>query len=535
MKNRINMRFRCNAAALLALLVTASVSTGATVSLSSLLREMKDFDAVARWPKPEFTSRQCSSYDRAELAPDKPGWFANNDFSQYIRTEQNAGHDERVMMDADGPGCIVRFWLTTTQNKSGVLRVYLDGESEPALSFAAFDLLCGDLNLPSALLQPHPGYSPTANGGSTLMLPIPYAKHCKLTWQETGEGPRYYQIQYRTYALGTLVKTFTREDLAAAHGLIAQVSKNLRMPAASSANKELSSSNAISPGRSVSLNLRSGPAAIRQLELQIVPEPSADLERTLRSTILQIHFDNEETVWCPVSDFFGSGVGVNALQSWYRTVQGDGKMICRWVMPYAKSAQVTIINLGEHPVRAVLRAKTGAWRWDDRSMLFHTAWHYEAGLTTPPARDWNFIRIAGRGVYVGDTLSLFNPVATWYGEGDEKIRVDAESLPSFLGTGTEDYYDFSFAPRGLMQTPFANQVRVDQSMTQGNNVLTRTRNLDGIPFSKSLDFDIELISWQPTKLVYAATTYWYAFPGASSNLKAQPEAASRPLPSLANP
>lgn len=60
----------------------------------------------------------------------------------------------------------------------------------------------------------------------------------------------------------------------------------------------------------------------------------------------------------------------------------------------------------------------------------------------------------------GDTLALFNPVTTWYGEGDEKIWVDGESFRSSLGTGMEDYYDFSFAPRGLMQTPFANQVRV---------------------------------------------------------------------------
>lgn len=108
----------------------------------------------------------------------------------------------------------------------------------------------------------------------------------------------------------------------------------------------------------------------------------------------------------------------------------------------------------------------------------------------------------------------------WYGEGDEKIRLDDETLPSFLGTGT----------RGQRQTPFANQIRVDESMTQGNNVLTRTRNLDGIPFLKSFDFDMELISWRPTKLIYAATTYWYAFPGASSNLKPQPSEASLFLP-----
>jgi hypothetical protein len=529
------MRLRHNLAALLALLVTISMARGGVVTLDSLLHEMSDFAAVVRWPQPEFTSRQCSSYDRAEVAPDKPGWFANNDFSQYLRTEENAGRKEQVMMDADGPGCIVRFWLTTTKNKSGVLRIYLDGQIEPLLVFRAFDLLAGDLNLAAPLLQPHPGYGPSDNGGNTLMLPIPYAKHCKVTWQEAGEGPRYYQIQYRTYASGTPVKTFTRETFEAARPLLAQVQKNLSEAREFLSGKSVAREETIPAGKSTSLKLPRGPAAMRQLELRVLANTAADLERTLRSTIVQMQFDDQETVWCPASDFFGSGVGVNALQSWYRTVRPDGSMICRWVMPYAKTARVTISNLSQSAVKISLRAVTSPWDWDDRSMLFHAAWHYEAGLATPPARDWNFIRIAGRGVYVGDTLALFNPVATWYGEGDEKIRVDGESPPSFLGTGTEDYYDFSFAPRGLMQTPFANQVRVDQSMTQGHNVLTRTRNLDGIPFSESLDFDFELISWQPTKLVYAATIYWYAFPGASSNLKPQPDAASRPLPSLANP
>ena len=60
-------------------------------------------------------------------------------------------------------------------------------------------------------------------------------------------------------------------------------------------------------------------------------------------------------------------------------------------------------------------------------------------------------------------------------------------------------------------------VRVGQPMTQGHNVLTRTRNLDGIPFSKSLDFNFELISWQPTTLTFAMTSYWYAFAGATTS------------------
>jgi hypothetical protein len=281
------------------------------------------------------------------------------------------------------------------------------------------------------------------------------------------------------------------------------------------------------------VNLPAGPAAVRRLELHVDCGNAAALERSLRSVILQMNFDGEETVWCPASDFFGSGVGINPLQSWYRTVNADGTMICRWVMPYAKSARITIANLGDHAVTASLRANTGSWTWDERSLHFHSTWHYEANLKTPPPRDWNSVHLNGRGLYVGDTLALFNPVPTWYGEGDEKIWVDDETFPSFLGTGTEDYYDFSFAPQGLMQTPFANQVRVDQPMTQGHNVLTRTRNLDGIPFSKSLDFNFELISWKPTTLIYAMTTYWYAFPGARANVAPQPDAATLPVPTLA--
>ncbi|HSY42883.1 MAG TPA: glycoside hydrolase family 172 protein, partial [Candidatus Acidoferrum sp.] len=503
----------------------------AEITLDSLLREMTDYNTVARWPSPSFTLHQCSSYDRTKVAPDKPGWFSNHDFSQYIREENYDRHTEQVMMDADGPGCIVRFWLTTIQNKKGILRIYLDNQAEPAISFPSYDLLSSDLNLRGPLDQPHPGYSPSDNGGNTLMLPIPYAKHCKVTWEEAGEGPRYYQINYRTYVPGTKVKTFTREAFDKTRPLIEQTEKKLLSPPDDSKGKESQTQGTIAAGISETLDLPPGPAAVRQLELQV---GSTNLEQTLRSLILKMDFDGEQTVWCPVTDFFGSGVGINSLQSWYRTVNADGSMVCRWSMPYAKSARVSLLNLGNQPISFSLKAYSGHWKWDKRSMHFHSVWHYDADLTTPPARDWNAIHITGHGTYIGDTLALFNYVPTWYGEGDEKIWIDGESFPSLLGTGMEDYYDFSFAPRGLMQTPFANQVRVDQPMTQGNNVLTRTRNLDGIPFEKSLDFNFELIAWQPTRLNYAMTTYWYALPGTSSNIHPQPDAATRVVPTLAD-
>ena len=129
-------------------------------------------------------------------------------------------------------------------------------------------------------------------------------------------------------------------------------------------------------------------------------------------------------------------------------------------------------------------------------------------------------------------MAIFNSVATWYGEGDEKIWVDGESFPSHVGTGTEDYYGYSYAPKGVIQTPFNNHVRIDEPMTQGWNVMSRTRHLDGIPFRRSLQFDMELIPWKRTILTYAATTYWYAFPGATSNIHFQPKEAALAVPRL---
>ena len=71
-------------------LLTATYAP-AEVTLASLLAELTDYASVACWPQSECTCRQASSDDRATIAPDLPGWFANNDQNQFIRTEQTAG------------------------------------------------------------------------------------------------------------------------------------------------------------------------------------------------------------------------------------------------------------------------------------------------------------------------------------------------------------------------------------------------------------------------------------------------------------
>jgi hypothetical protein len=506
----------------------------APTTLRGLIAEMIDPDALARWPEPAFVSRQASSYDRRRTAPGDASWFANDDHSQFVRVAQVDGRTERVMMDVDGPGAIVRFWLTGHDVRKGRLRIYLDGATTPTIEFKAYDLLANDLAVDSPWIQAHPEHS-----GSTMYLPIPYARHCTVSWWEdpgpTAMGPRYYQIGYRTYSAGTRVESFTRAGLEAVRGDLAHAGHLLLDPPAAATGTPAELRQTIAPGAEAGLDLPAGPAAVRRLELRLEAGDGADLERALRTSVVRMRCDDEDTVWCPAGDFSGSGVGLNTLASWYRQVSADGPMTCRWTMPYRERARVAIANLGARPVTAVLRATTGPWRWDARSLHFRSCWHQQADIVAPPFIDWNLVGISGRGIYVGDTLAVFNPVATWYGEGDEKIRVDGEAFPSHLGTGTEDYYNYSYAPRGVFQTPFANQPRAGQPLTQGHNTCTRTRHLDGIPFTRSLVFDFEVMPWKSTALTYAATTYWYASPGAVANVAPAPGEALRPIPHLPSP
>ena len=46
--------------------------------------------------------------------------MANNDRSFFLRSEQIDGRHESVMLDAQGPGCVVRFWVTSGNPKGNI-------------------------------------------------------------------------------------------------------------------------------------------------------------------------------------------------------------------------------------------------------------------------------------------------------------------------------------------------------------------------------------------------------------------------------
>jgi hypothetical protein len=514
-----------------------------TITLESLLKEMTDREVIARFPDPAYTCKQFSSYDRRSTTPDDPKtWFANGDVNNYLRTEEVKGadgktHKEWVMADMDGPGAVVRIW---SANPAGTLRIYLDNAETPVIEAPMDALLGGKWKVGAPLSQ-------ECSKGWNLYLPIPYAKHCKITSDKDGF---YYHVNYRTYEAGARVESLSAAKLADVSAW-EPASKRLveprPIPPQAFASQTASGKNGLQPGATDELMYLYGDAmgpapSISPLgELHgAVDQVSFYLERPateqdLRSIVVTAEFDGEDTIWVPLTDFFGLGVASGAeFQDWYRCTS-KAAFRCNWIMPFRRSAHLRVTNLGANPVYIAGAASVGQWQWDSRSMHFHANWHYEFPIHAYGARgtkDWNYIEAQGKGVYVGDTLAVMNPVKEWWGEGDEKIYVDGEKFPSHFGTGTEDYYGYAWCWPVAFQHPFHAQPRVDGNGKDnwGHTTVTRVRSLDAIPFTKSLKFDMEIWHWRECDEAYAATTYWYALPGATSNIKPDPESAAKPIP-----
>jgi hypothetical protein len=414
-----------------------------------------------------------------------------------------------------------------TQGPEGTLRIYLDGAAKPVLQKNADELLSGASFV-------GPPLAAVRCTGRSFFMPIPYARHCKITLESAAAATAVYDIEYRTYQTDTPVRSFNAEELLAAKPTLERVQKQLMMPGESLAANirgTPAQRENLAPAASMEINLE-GPAAIRQLAIKIAGVNVADMPSALRTTVLSIDCDDEPTVWCPIGDFFGSGIGLNPFQSWTTQVDKTGLMTCRWVMPFARSCRIQVHNLGPQPIDVTLGPIfTSAWTWDAASMHFHANWRQQYPIHTVArdgTADWHTIEMTGRGVYVGDTLAMHNGARASWGEGDEKVYVDGETFPSHFGTGTADYYGISFAERStFFDAPFHAQPRADGTAKPGFVTLIRHRGLDAIPFSKSLKFDFEIWHWAATDIAYAVTSYWYATPGATSNCPPAPEEAQR--------
>ncbi|MBL7112718.1 MAG: DUF2961 domain-containing protein [Bacteroidales bacterium] len=506
-----------------------------TVSFVSLLSEMTNREAISKFP--QYVLKQVSSYDRTQTGPEDPDtWFNNTDHGYSIRKEVVKDRTEYVIMEENGPGCISRWWTPLEYTyKDRIVRIYLDGNTQPVIEENYYDFITGksfvkepfafnssdekDSTFQLGMPVGHPKQM-----GADLYLPIPFSKSCKVTLDDY---PFYYVINYRSYEPQVTVESFSMDVFNAAEKMLAKTAKLLLYP--EDHDFTIKKDQIINTGEQVAVILPPGENAVRSIQLKVDPDLPKE---ALRSTVIKIVFDDLETVWCPVSEFFGGGVYIRSVNNWNNKVSADGNMQCNWFMPYKESASIEIENYGSLQVDVVLSVSATSCHWDDQFLYFHANWHEEAPINTSSPIDWNYIEIEGKGIYAGDVLTVHSFTKGWWGEGDEKIYIDGEQFPSHLGTGLEDYYGFAWGMAHQFSSPFISIPLRDargKGDWRGYTTISRMRLLDGIPFQKSLKVDVE--AWlHDSSVSYAVATFWYGSQDAICNRINEEDAIRRDLP-----
>lgn len=473
-------------------------TSDAEVRFSDLLESMHDPD---RFLEPSavdsFRSLQQSSQEPGGDDPTSTEWWNNSDKGFFRRMITRGGREEAVMMEAEGPGAIVRIW---SANPVGNIRIYLDDMDTPAIEADMAALLGGEV---APYGEPF-GY--VASRGYNLYFPLPFAERAMVTADAgftpmpgvEAEGLLYYHVGYRLYGSGAQVEPFSEALLAESAAAIDAAGAALETPE----NGGMPTPLILTDGVATTIEAPSGGGVIRALRI----EPAANDAETLRSAVMHIAFDGVETIRAPLGDLFGSGVGLNAHRSVATEVVG-GALWLR--LPMAFEGQATFTLDG---VDASGTAYLAPYPFSSETRHLHAGWRAYPRITAA-RQDLRWVELTGSGVYVGNVATYGNPVDVWWGEGDERIYVDGDAIgaPSFPGTGTEDYYGYAFIDPAVFTRPFHGQVRSGAPGADGIISLYRFHYLDAIPYEANFRFDMELWHWNPwVEASNESVHFWYA-------------------------
>lgn len=517
-------------AVFVALVATCVLPAGAqAVTLETLLAEMTDLRRLATGPA-GYTTTQFSSRDRRSTTPDAPHWFGNADgfgrspvpaFERVLDAPGDDGIGRYLVCDVEGPGALVRTW---TAAMPGTLSVWIDGASEPWYRGPAERFLAArgawvvrdaqGLDLGDAFRQQEANY-----------FPVPFAKRLRIEYRGDLKKRHFYHIGVRRYAAGTEVRSMPAAVESTTTGAIGRAAAALRaVPEPAGASVPLRF--AMRPGARA-MHACDGPGEVRRLRLRVdAPDDPAARDAALRGVVLRIRFDDASVaqVEAPLGDFFGAVPGVIPYASLPMRVAADGTMTCDFVMPFRARAAIELENTTAAPVTVVGEAILAEVPWrDGASLYFRAGWSHASDVTADPKRpvDVPWLVASGRpGRLVGISMTVVNPSpvptawGNWWGEGDEKFRIDGETEPSWFGTGAEDYFNYAWSRPTPFAHPYCAMPHATGPGHRGYVSNVRWHVLDDVAFRSSIDTCIELLHHSRTPGVSVGVTrYWYAAPG----------------------
>ncbi len=529
-------------------LCCAQAADRSQVSLRTLLEEMSDLETLARLPQIPCSTVQFSSFDRRSTGVESADWLSNADgfgnepipgFQKVLREPVEDTPGLYLVAEVEGPGAIVRGW---SAGMDGVMTVRLDGDEKPLFQGQGYDFLARRskqfLEQAELWLETEDAF----NQQDADYFPVPFAKSLRVTWEGRIVELHFYHLEVRRYAPDIRVKSFAPErDVMACEKELRAAIEHLTQPRTSVGFVEHEFKLEVAPGERQSWSPQiTGPAAVSELSFTVA-KPADELLRGVR---MQIAFDSSQRpqVEAPLGDFFGSGPGLNFFDSLPLSVQKPRMaelagwpppptflLTSRWVMPFQSKVEFHWWNTSSRPLAATCTIRTSPWSWDERSLYFRARWRADHDLVTRDENkfDLPFVMVRGKGRFVGAAAMVVNPAVgphaggNWWGEGDEKIFIDDAEVPQFFGTGSEDYFNYSWSRSDLFDHPYCGQPLDSGPDTAGYVSNHRFHVLDSLTFDHFFAFFLEMWQHRPSPgLSYSRIAYLYARPGALDDHRA---------------
>ena len=205
----------------------------------------------------------------------------------------------------------------------------------------------------------------------------------------------------------------------------------------------------IAPGATLEVFNQTGAGIITHIWYTI----AADSPLHLKELVMRAYWDGNDkpSVETPVGDFFGLNLGdyVDFESAWIACSPGKS-LNSYFAMPYRKGARITITNEGARRVGAFYSNIdfVAVDQLPDDALYFHAQYRQQApcqpvksdGKNLDGRSNHVYCETHGRGQLIGVTLGVIQNADGWWGEGDEMIFVDNESMPVITGTGSEDFF-----------------------------------------------------------------------------------------------
>ena len=265
---------------------------------------------------------------------------------------------------------------------------------------------------------------------------------------------------------------------------------------------------AIEPGKTAVLAEIDGPGAVHHIWTTIAAEPFYG-----RKIVLRVYWDGERapSVEAPIGDFFGVGHGLNRdFASLPIVCSSEGRARnAYWSMPFRRSCRITATNEGARAVDAFY------YYIDYRELAevaagtpyFHA--QYRQAFPPDPKRDYVILEAEGQGHYVGCNLSILQRSMGWWGEGDDRFRVDGETRPSLHGTGSEDYFSDAWGMRESQGLFYGCPLQEEDFQAGSKATVYRFHIPDPVPFKKSIEVTIEHGHGNDRSDFDSSVAFWY--------------------------